>query len=191
MKVHSMRNFKPIAMDKVRSKSDYVNRELYVYYFAPVIFSAIEKEIGEEKMWQWIKGLLQTPTVFTNYKFFEQTLNKVVNDKNKFDALKEKYLSSDGALQNAIATLHIQSDEPVAEGEKPSTRKYYFFFYSGPIIDAGSSQNKVIKHTEVLEFTCTPEEFSKIEEAIYKKAECENEGGCSARIQRLSIQGKG
>ncbi|HEU0064854.1 MAG TPA: hypothetical protein VFQ58_07475, partial [Flavisolibacter sp.] len=94
-KVLAMRNFKPLPIAEVRSKTDYKNRELYSYYYAPIIFSAIEKEIGEKKMWQWIKAELQTPAVFTNYIFFEATLNKVVNDKNKFDVLKEKYFTSD------------------------------------------------------------------------------------------------
>ena len=71
-KVRAMRNFNPVPIAEVRSKSDYKNRELYVYYYAPLIFSAIEKEIGEEKMWEWIKALLQSPAVFTNYSFLNK-----------------------------------------------------------------------------------------------------------------------
>jgi hypothetical protein len=183
-KVRAMRNFKPMAMAAVRSNSDYQNRELYVYYYAPVIFSAIEKEIGEEKMWEWIKSLLQTPAVFTNYTFFEQALSKVVKDKSKMDQLREKYLSSPTALQNAKAAIGISLDEaPLTNTEaKPVTKTYYYFFFSRPLMDAGSSQNRVIKHTEIREITCTREELSKMADPIFKKLkeECENEAGCSA-----------
>lgn len=183
-KVRAMRNFKPMAMAAVRSNSDYQNRELYVYYYAPVIFSAIEKEIGEEKMWGWIKSLLQTPAVFTNYTFFEQALSKVVKDKSKMDQLREKYLSSLTALQNAKAVIGISLDEaPLTNTEaKPVTKTYYYFFFSRPLMDAGSSQNRVIKHTEIREITCTREELSKMADPIFKKLkeECENDAGCSA-----------
>jgi hypothetical protein len=46
----------------------------------------------------------------------------------------------------------------------------------------GSSQNRVIKHTEIREITCTQEELSKMAAPIFKKIgdECENEAGCSS-----------
>jgi len=182
-KVRAMRNFKPIPIAMVRSKNDYANRELYVYYYAPLIFSAIEKEIGEEKMWEWIKALLQSPAVFTNDIFLEQTLNKVVNDKTRFEFLREKYFSSEGALENAVSTLNIRADEPPpSAGEKPVAKTYYYFFFSRPLMDAGSSQNRVIKHTEILQITCTQDELSKMAQPIFKRIadECENDSGCTS-----------
>jgi hypothetical protein len=155
---------------------------LYVYYYAPLIFSAIEKEIGEEKMWEWIKALLQSPAVFTNYTFLEETLNKVVNDKTRFGLLREKYFSSEHTLQNVISTLNIPADESSpSTGEKPVAKTYYYFFFSRPMMDAGSSQNHVIKHTEILQITCTQEELSKMAQPIFKrlKDECENDAGCT------------
>jgi hypothetical protein len=181
-KVRAMRNLNPTPIAKVRSKTDYNNRELYVYYYAPLIFSAIEREIGDEKMWEWIKALLQSPAVMTNYIFLEQTLNKVVNDKNRFELLREKYFSSEHTLQNAISTLNIQADESSSsEGEKPVAKTYYYFFFSRPMTDAGSSQNHVIKRTEILQITCTRDELSKMSQPIFKrlKDECENDSGCT------------
>ena len=181
-KVRAMRNFKPAPMADIRTKSDYENRELYVYYYAPLLFSAIEKEIGEEKMWEWIKALLQSPAVFTNYQFLEQALNKVVNNKTRFELIREKYFSSERALQNAVSTLNIPLENlSSAANEKPGVKTYYYFLFSAPIIDAGSSQNRVIKHTEILQATCTPDDLSKIAESLFKRKadECENEAGCS------------
>jgi hypothetical protein len=182
-KVRAMRNFNPVSIAKIRSKTDYKDRELYVYYYAPLICSAIEREIGEDKMWEWVKALLQSPAIMTNYTFLEQTLNKVVNDKNKFELLREKYFNSDYTLQNAVSTLNIQSDESSAlKSEKPVAKTYYYFFFSRPLADAGSSQNQVIKHTEIAQVTCTQAELSKIAQPIFKriKEECENDAGCTS-----------
>ncbi len=182
-KVRAIRNFDPIAMAKVHSKNDYGNRELYVYYYAPLIFLAIEKEIGEEKMWEWVKALLQTPAVFTNYTFLEQTLTKVVNDKARFGSLQEKYFTSEHSLQNVISTLQIPTEKSsLSSVEKPAVKTYYYFFFSRPLIDAGSSQNRVIKHTEISQITCTPDELSKIADPIFERMadECENDGGCTS-----------
>ena len=178
-----MRDFVPVPMANIRSKNDYKNRELYVYYYAPIIFSAIEKEIGEEKMWKWIKALLQSPSVFTNYTFLETALNKAVSDEARFGQLKEKYLSSGQSLQNAITTLNIPADgSSASKGESGPARTYYYFFFSRPVMDAGSSQNRVIKYTEVSQITCTEDELSKMAQPVFKriKDECENDGGCTS-----------
>lgn len=182
-KAGEMRNFNPKPIAKISSKSDYGDRELYVYYYAPLIFSAIEKEIGEEKMWEWIKVLLQSPAVFTNYQFLEQTLNKVMNDEAGFESLCEKYFRSESAFQNAASTLHILAEEPSYDvEEKPVAKTYYYFFFSGPYRDAGSSQNRVIKHTDILQITCTPDELSNMARSVFKRLndECENDAGCTS-----------
>jgi hypothetical protein len=182
-KARAMRNLTPIPIAKVRSKSDYGNRELYSYYYAPLIFSAIAKEIGQETMWKWIKALLQGPAVFTNYSFVEATLSNVVNDKARFALLREKYFNSGQSFQNAVSTLNIPVNDPSASTDGESVAKtYYYFFFSRPIIDAGSTQNHVIKHTEIAQITCTPGELSKMAEPIFKriKEECENDAGCTS-----------
>jgi hypothetical protein len=182
-KARAMRNLTPIPIAKVRSKSDYGNRELYSYYYAPLTFSAIAKEIGQEMMWKWVNALLQAPAVFTNYSFVEATLSNVVNDKARFALLREKYFNSGQSFQNAVSTLNIPVNDPSAstDGESVAKTSYYFFF-SRPIIDAGSTQNHVIKHTEIAQITCTPGELSKMAEPIFKriKEECENDAGCTS-----------
>jgi len=180
-KIRAMRNFDPVQINKVHSKTDYKDRELYVYYYAPLIFAAIERDIGEDKMWEWIKALLQSPAVMTNYTFLEQTLKKVVNDNNKFELLFSKYLNSDQSLNNVISTLKLKSNEMnELKSDNSLVKKYYYFFFYNPVADAGSSQNKVIKYTEIKEKTCTQVELSDMSKAIFKRFEneCENESGC-------------
>jgi len=107
-KIKALKDFSAVAMGKVRSKSDYRNRELYVYYYAPLIFTAIEKEIGLPKMWQWIKAIIETKTAFTNYDFLEKTLASAVQDDTKMGLIKSKYLNSDKAVENATAIIQQQ-----------------------------------------------------------------------------------
>lgn len=182
-KVRAVRNFKPKPIAEVHSRSEYGNRELFSYYYGPLLFLAIEKEIGQQKMWEWMKALLKSPTVFTNYSFIEQTLSKTVKDESKFSSLCDKYFKSTSALQNAISTLGLPSDNPVASKKEKDTaaKTYYYFFFSRPIVDQGSPQNHVIKHTEIGTITCTPDELSKMASPIFTKLqnECENEAGCT------------
>jgi len=184
-KARALRNLEAMPMSQIRSKNDYRNRELYVYYYAPLILLALEKELGEAKMWEWMKLLLQSPAVFTNYQLVEQTLEKVLHDKARLAILREKYFSSVRSLQNAIATLNIPAvDSTPAVTEKQISKTYFYFFFSRPVTDIGSSQNRVIRHTEVLQMTCTPEEFSKMAKPIFKRIadECENEAGCTSDL---------
>lgn len=182
-KFRALRNFEPLPIASVRSKSDYRDRELFVYYYAPVIFLAIEKEIGETKMWEWMSALLKQPATFTNYAFFEGTLRTAVNNMSVFDLVRERYLVSPKALQNAAERLQVTEPSAGHSDEQAQAAKtYYYFFFSRPMIDAGSEQNEVIKHTEILQVTCTPAELSKMADPIFKKIQevCENEGGCTA-----------
>ena len=192
-KARALRNFKPLPMSRISSRNDYANRELYVYYYAPLIFSAIEKEIGQEHMWKWIKELLQSPTVFTNYHFIEQTLNKVVTDNKQFRQLVDKYLEAESSLQNALSILNIAPDETAASTNgNPKAQTYYYFFFSRPVTDAGSTQNRVIKHSEILQATATWDELSVMAQPYFKQItdECENEGGCTSDLNTYDSEEK-
>jgi len=107
-KLRALKEFEATPIGKVRSKTDYQNRELYVYYYAPIVFLGIEKEIGEENMWKWIIALLQTKTELTNYQFMEQTLSTVLNDNQKLEAIKSKYFYSEKAIDNAANEINAQ-----------------------------------------------------------------------------------
>ncbi|WP_139256374.1 gluzincin family metallopeptidase [Flavisolibacter ginsengisoli] len=184
-KVRAMNNLTPVPMQKIRSEADYRNRELYVYYYAPLVFLAIEKEIGEEKMWTWLKVLLLSPAVKTDYTFFEQTLKEVVSDKAKFDLVREKYLESNQAFQNAVSALSIPADEfSAANNNIPVTKTYYYYVISRPMADIGSSQNNMIVHTEVAQITCLTTEFlDRVRAtAIKVKQACKNATGCTNDI---------
>ena len=182
-KFQSLHNFNspPVPFAAVKSHNDYDNRDLYVYYYAPLIFTAIEKEIGEETMWKWLRSILQTPATFTNYHFLEQTLSRVLNDTAKFNLIRSKYFTADSVIKNVSATLGINNTIQTAVPATQQVVKTYYFLISRPLLDAGSPDNRTILHTEILETTCTQAElFKKMQPVFIKmKESCQNEEGCT------------
>jgi len=182
-KLQSLHNFNPppVPFSAVKSQNDYNNRELYVYYYAPLIFKAIEKEIGEEAMWKWLRSILQTPATFTNYQFLEQTLSGILNDTAKFNLIRSKYFTADSVINNLSTTLGISNTLPTEVPAAQKVAKIYYFLISRPLLDAGSPDNRTILHTEILETTSTQAElFKKMQPVFIKmKASCQNEEGCT------------
>ncbi|MES2111476.1 MAG: hypothetical protein V4577_22150 [Bacteroidota bacterium] len=101
-----LRNYKSLSLAK--TEDDFGNREYYLYYYTLVLFTAIEKEIGEETMWNWLKTMVTTKTDFTNYAFLESTFDKAVPNKALAERIKGKYFTSDKALENAIAEIGLK-----------------------------------------------------------------------------------
>jgi hypothetical protein len=104
-KIKSLEKFEPVPLASIKNKNDYHNREFYVYYYVPIMLTAIEKEIGEKAMWKWMRTMLSTKTNFTDYDFFEKTFDASMTDKNKSQRIKEKYFTSAESQQNAIAEI--------------------------------------------------------------------------------------
>ena len=182
-KLRALRNFKPVPFAAVKSENDYNDRELYVYYYAPLIFTAIEKEIGEQAMIKWIRAVLQTPAAFTNYQFMEQTLSEVVKNTAKLELLRSKYFTGSNVINNIATTLELSSDsENTPPTAQTGAKTYYYFFFTKPMIDAGAPENRIVKYTEIQTITCTDAELSNNAGPIFKRInkECENEAGCSS-----------
>ena len=104
-KMKSLAGFRPIPFSKIKTPNDYQDRELYVYYYAPIIFSAIEKEIGQERMWKWIQLILNTPADFTNYAFVTETLKTAINEPELFKQVETTYLLSEDSMEHALNRL--------------------------------------------------------------------------------------
>lgn len=103
-KIKRLEEFKPTPFSKIESQDDYKNRELYSYHYGPLLFEAMEKEIGSKDMWKWLNAILVTEADFTDYKFLEKTLGMVINDK-KLQLIKDKYWESGNSMDNIIKTL--------------------------------------------------------------------------------------
>ncbi|AJA70876.1 hypothetical protein MYRA21_3790 [Myroides sp. A21] len=79
-----------------------MDRELYVYYYAPLLFEAIRKEIGDKQMWSWLRNILMTKTDFTNYDFLCSTLKETIKDDKKFEEIKTKYFEGKNSINDAV-----------------------------------------------------------------------------------------
>ncbi|GGF28696.1 hypothetical protein GCM10011383_45530 [Hymenobacter cavernae] len=76
-----------------------------MYYYTPIILTAIQREIGEKQMWAWLRTLLVTPTERTDYQFLFNTLNVTLNDPHQAKTLAARYFNDDQALANAIRVV--------------------------------------------------------------------------------------
>ena len=101
-----LKNYKPF--DQVKTEEDYGNREYYLYYFAPVLFCAIEKEIGEKAMWQWLHEMAASKNDHSDYNFLANALKNTITDNPLAKEITAKYFESSEALHNAKEELGLQ-----------------------------------------------------------------------------------
>lgn len=105
-KMGYLEGFEATPFSKVKTQSDYKDRQLYSYNYGPMLFDAIGKEIGTKKMWKWMNAMLTTPADFTNYEFIEKTLAGVAT-KKEVETIKKKYFESDNSLENIKTALEL------------------------------------------------------------------------------------
>ncbi len=103
--LENFRNYKPFA--EVNTEADYCNREYYLYYYAPTLFTAIEKEIGEKAMWQWLRTMAQSENKHADYNFMVDAFKNTVTDPSLQEKIIGKYFRSASALQSAEDELGI------------------------------------------------------------------------------------
>jgi hypothetical protein len=65
---------------------------LYRYYYVPLVLTAIEKEIGEDKMWNWLNYMLVHPPVTTDYTFLRSSMIGSGISVAEFEKLETKCL---------------------------------------------------------------------------------------------------
>ena len=93
-KLDELNDIELTALKNIKSTLDYRDRELFVYIYAPIIWLAIEKEIGSQKMWEWLNKMLTVNEMHTDYEFMISTLSEVLNDEIKLRLLVSKYFSN-------------------------------------------------------------------------------------------------
>lgn len=107
-KINSLKqfsNYKPLA--QAITEHDYGNREYYLYNYTPVLLTAIEKEIGQDNMWTWLKRMVTTKPGHTDYQFILNTFKLAVPDATLQEKVIGKYFSSAKALDNAKAEIGL------------------------------------------------------------------------------------
>lgn len=99
------KGYKPF--DQIKNSDDYGNKEYYLYYYAPVLFTAVEKEIGEKAMWQWLRVMAQSRSDHADYNFMVDAFKKTDIDKSLQEKIISKYFQSKDALKNAAEELGL------------------------------------------------------------------------------------
>ena len=82
------KDYQPLSL--VRTENDYGNREYYLYYYAPILFMAIHKEIGDQAMSKWLRTMVNSKAEVTDYQFLETTFESSVPDKTLAEKIKIK-----------------------------------------------------------------------------------------------------
>jgi hypothetical protein len=67
--------------------------------------TAIEKELGEKDMWNWIRQVINSENEVTDYDFFINTLRDAGIDDKKIESIESLYISSERAKQNVLSKL--------------------------------------------------------------------------------------
>lgn len=101
-KFELLKDFEATPFAYIKSNSGYENRDIYVYNYTPIIFKALENEIGKQKMWLWLQNILQKQNDFTDYEFLTTTLKEVLRNEKLFKLIEKKYFLNENSVQNAI-----------------------------------------------------------------------------------------
>jgi hypothetical protein len=101
-----LQNEKPF--NQVKTEGDYGNREYYLYNYAPILFCAIEKEIGEKSMWGWLQTMVNNRNDYSDYNFMVNALRHTLKGNDALiGRIISKYFESSSAAQNAGEELGI------------------------------------------------------------------------------------
>jgi hypothetical protein len=104
-KFEILKTFNTLPISKINTVSDIQDRERFVYNYAPLMFIAIEQEIGSEKMWEWLFNILNTKTEYTNYDFLLSTLQNTLNDEKTLLKIINKYFNSKKSMENILSQI--------------------------------------------------------------------------------------
>jgi hypothetical protein len=67
-----------------------------------LLLTALEKEIGIEKVWTWLNVVLTSKNAKSNYDFFKSTLLKSGLTQKEITDFENKYITASDAKQQTI-----------------------------------------------------------------------------------------
>lgn len=99
-------DLKPTALSNITQPND-IN-ETYRYYYVPLLITALEKEMGEERVWRWFQTLLNTNKLAkTDYLFLKETLLKSGISELEFNEFEKKYITANDAKANVLNIVKL------------------------------------------------------------------------------------
>ncbi|MFL5765227.1 MAG: hypothetical protein ACJ77K_14890 [Bacteroidia bacterium] len=76
--------------------------DYYRYNYVPLLLTALESEIGKERMWKWLRAVLASKNVKTDYAFFKSSLLASGVTQKEWDNFEGKYISAKDAKENVL-----------------------------------------------------------------------------------------
>jgi hypothetical protein len=101
--IGEVRNFEVAPINSITDANQI--SEKYRYNYVPLLLTAIEKELGEKDMWNWIRQVINSENEVTDYDFFINTLRDAGIDDKKIESIESLYISSERAKQNVLSKL--------------------------------------------------------------------------------------
>ncbi|MFO7575949.1 MAG: M1 family aminopeptidase [Bacteroidales bacterium] len=95
--------FEPIPLNKITMPGEI--DEFYRYRYAPLLLTAIEKEVGEETMWAWAREVIGSNGQLTDFDFFKSTLMAAGISEDTVEKIIEKFIDNKNALQNIMEKI--------------------------------------------------------------------------------------
>ncbi len=95
--------FTPVVLSRVQSANE-INTT-YRYNYAPLLLTAIEQQLGSEKMWHWLKTVLAADTPATDFSFFKASLLQAGVPQAQLDTMIQHYIDSPQAQDNVFKAV--------------------------------------------------------------------------------------
>lgn len=99
--IKQLENVEIIPLNLIK-REDKISNE-YKYSYTPLLLTALEKKIGEKKIWKWLNLVLESGSVMTNYEFFKSSLLESGISQKEFKDFENIYIKSVNAKDNVIS----------------------------------------------------------------------------------------
>lgn len=95
-----LKDFKPIPLNQIKISSE-IN-ETFRYRYVPLLLLAIENEIGEPKMYEWLKNLINSKKDKTDYSFLINSFKKIGIPDKETKYFVDTYFSNPMAIEKVL-----------------------------------------------------------------------------------------
>jgi hypothetical protein len=85
--------------------SNLETNEMYRYSYAPLLLTALEKQIGSKQMWKWLALVANTKNATTNYAFFKSSLLSSGVSEKKYQAFEDTFINHPKRKENLVAEV--------------------------------------------------------------------------------------
>ncbi|CCH01849.1 hypothetical protein FAES_3842 [Fibrella aestuarina BUZ 2] len=136
-----------VALKDVRRPDEVT--ETYRYQYVPLLLTAMERQLGRDQLWKWLRTILNSQNALTDYAFFRNTLLESGVAAKDVDALEQTYLTTGQALPNLLAQF------------KSKATQYYYWGFSREVRKPGDTRKPSAFYTSIKTIPLDEAELSK------------------------------